>query len=180
MSPYIALGTRSYCNSSQFKILGNCQPSYLSPNPKFCPKARNQRPLFLDISKFILVSEAWGNKTKKNIYYYRGTLWFLLFYFLKPHSQVRIFIYQNIGLLVLVWWVDSSIIVYWSQDTFGRLSLSTSPSGVTIQIKPPSSTPTIKSIGKKIKKKKKKKKTALKPHTSTEEKSAFTIFCVSK
>ena len=128
-------------------VFAGYQPSYLSPNPTFCPKARNQRPLFLDISKFILVSEAWGNKTKKNIYYYRGTLWFLLFYSLKPHSQVRIFIYQNIGLLVLVWWVDSSIIVYWSQHTFGRLSLSTSPSGVTVQIKPPSSTPTIISLG---------------------------------
>ena len=180
MSPYIALGTRSYCNSSQFKILGNCQPSYLSPNPKFCPKARNQRPLFLDISKFILVSEAWGNKTKKNIYYYRGTLWFLLFYFLKPHSQVRIFIYQNIGLLVLVWWVDSSIIVYWSQHTIDRLSLSNQSQWCYLSNKTSQQYSHDHLAWLKKKKQQKTNKPTLKPHTSAEEKSAFTIFCVSK
>ena len=55
LTVYSVVWTSIFSSRVRLVLLDN---SYLSPNPTFCPKARNQRPLFLNISKFILVSEA--------------------------------------------------------------------------------------------------------------------------
>ena len=45
--------------------------------------------------KFILGSKDCGNKTKKCIIHCRASRWFLLFYSLKPYSQVWILLHWN-------------------------------------------------------------------------------------
>ena len=51
--------------------------------------------------KFILGSEACGNKTKKCIIHCWASRWFLLFYSLKPCSQVWILLYRNWSIVQL-------------------------------------------------------------------------------
>ena len=51
--------------------------------------------------KFILSSKDYGNKTKKCIIHCWASRWFLLFYSLKPCSQVWILLYRNWSIVQL-------------------------------------------------------------------------------